>query len=100
MKKRSWKGAFFDLISKLYVRSGRIGPIEPDMMPIALLCLISGEMKEAGAKAASASKPNAKGHAGGVAASADDPGRKASGTTGGRPRPVFYVAASQSRAEQ
>ena len=46
MKKRSWKSTFFNLISKIDETSGRrsagfrrIGPIEPDMMPIALLGL-------------------------------------------------------------
>lgn len=65
MRKRGWKSTFFNLISKSYKQTGRIGPLESDMMPIALLgCLMN--------------KPS---------------------TTGGK-RPVFYVASSQSRAEQ
>ena len=46
MKKRAWKSTFFNLISKINEAPGRrspggrrIGPVEPDMMPVALLGL-------------------------------------------------------------
>ncbi len=84
MKKRSWKSIFFGLISKTNGCSGRIGPLESDIMPIALLSLVSGGSKTSGAKAVSASKKQTE---------------KAAVPQGGK-RTFFYVAASQSRAEQ
>ena len=65
MRKRSWKSIFFNLISKAYKQAGRVGPLESDMMPIALLGFLLNTAQASGGK-----------------------------------RPVFYVAASQSRAEQ
>ena len=43
MKKRAWKSTFFNLMSKGYKAARRIGPVEPDMMPIALLGLTAAK---------------------------------------------------------
>ena len=40
MKKRGWKSIFFGLMSKQNGSFRRIGPVESDMMPIALLSLV------------------------------------------------------------
>ena len=56
MRKRGWKSIFFNLISKMNGDAGRIGPLESDIMPIALLSLVSGGSKTSGAQAASSSK--------------------------------------------
>ena len=79
MRKRGWKSIFFDLISKSYKQAGRIGPLESDMMPIALLSLVSDGSKTS----VSASKKQTE----------------KTGEPDGK-RTFFYVAASQSRAEQ
>ena len=88
MKKRTWKSLLFDLISKSFRSGDRIGPMEPDIMPMALLCLA---MRDSGTKrAAAGAKKKRKG--------VDGPGRSTEALNGRRP--IFYVTASQSRAEQ
>ena len=96
MKKRAWKSTFFNLISKTSRTSGRLGPIEDDMMPIALLRLALEGRTASGAKSASAAGAgsNPKSCAKKVAVSAE----KVSGPP--NKKSFFYVTASQSRAEQ
>jgi len=94
MKKRAWKSIFFDLISKMNGGCKRLGPIEPDIMPIALLCLAEHGSGCAVTKktAGSAAKTKRRSAIAVEAAAPESPP--------GRRRPVFYVTASQSRAEQ
>ena len=51
MIKRRWKSGFFNLISKQFGDNRRIGPVDSDMMPIALLALLAGGGKYLGTDA-------------------------------------------------
>jgi len=89
MIKRRWKSGFFNLISKRFGDDRRIGPVDSDMMPIALLALVSGGGKYLGSDTETPAPETSKSKAG-----------SKRNKTASRTRPVFYVASSLSRAEQ
>jgi len=99
MKKRTWKSTFFNLINKPSGASGRIGPVESDMMPIALLCLAANDTGSSAAKRSSAARTKTENRAK-KSAAVENARKDASCAQDGKRGPLFYVTASQSRAEQ
>ena len=101
MKKRAWKSTFSGLIPKMKPGCARFGPLDPDMMPIALFRLLSGDPAPSGRKKASVPAAKAKRRTEMSAVATEAPSAETPGTeTGNGKHPVFYVTASQSRAEQ
>ena len=98
MKKRGLGSALFALISKSYKGGRRIGPIEPDIMPIALLRLAE-TMRSASKKNSEPGKKTNR-RAKDAVQSGNMPPPADTSDDSPRNRPVFYVTASQSRAEQ
>ena len=99
MKKRAWKSTFFNLISKTKWASGRVGPIEADMMPVALLSLAINSRSASGPDGASASVAKEKKRPETASGPAGNASGEKPGPQSGK-KCLFYVTASQSRAEQ
>ena len=95
MKKRTWKSTFFKLISKTNGADRRFGPMESDMAPIALLRLVCGGISLSGKVPKTKTKRRTD-----EASTATETVKKSTSAAPSGKRPVFYVTASQSRAEQ